>query len=70
MLNQRRNDHDGGEAAILSNQRRRVLQSTAALTTLSPFLANGFFSLPAVADDTGPLHSRGTYHHHHHHMRH
>lgn len=55
LLNQRRNDHDGGEAAILSNQRRRVLQSTAALTTLSPFLANGFFSLPAVADDAAEV---------------
>lgn len=44
LLNQRQNDDDG--EAILSNQRRRVLQSTAALTLAS------FSSLPAFADES------------------
>ncbi|KAK1743136.1 hypothetical protein QTG54_005757 [Skeletonema marinoi] len=43
LLNQRRNDDDG--EAILSNQRRHVLQSTAALALA------GFSSLPAFADE-------------------
>lgn len=44
LLNQRHNDNDG--EAILSNQRRRVLQSTAALALA------GFSSLPAFADES------------------
>lgn len=43
LLNQRQNDDDG--EAILSNQRRRVLQSTAALTLA------GFSSLPVFAEE-------------------
>jgi len=43
LLNERRNDDDG--EAILFNQRRHVLQSTAALALA------GFSSLPAFADE-------------------
>lgn len=48
LLNQSRNDCDG--EAILSNQRRRLLQSTAALT-----LAGFSSSLPAFADETAEV---------------
>lgn len=48
LLNQSRNDCDG--EAILLNQRRRLLQSTAALT-----LAGFSSSLPAFADETAEV---------------